>query len=155
MARAHVLPSPRCKVDRDCRRRTWGARNLSGKSLFEDVTRVASGAASAVGNIRSRVEGEVRDHVERLIQRMNLVTREDYDVVAALAATARSEQEVLAERVAALEAKLGLESAAPKKAASPAGSKKPAAKPSTAATKPKASAGKPKTARPRRPGGEA
>jgi BMFP domain-containing protein YqiC len=79
---------------------------LGDRRLFDDMARVASGAAGAFGGIRSRMEGELRDHVERLLARMNLVTREDYEVVAALARTARAEQEVLAERVAALEAKL-------------------------------------------------
>lgn len=76
------------------------------KRLFDDMARVASGAASALGGIRSRMEGEARDQVERLLLRMNLVTREEYEVVAALAAKARAEQEDLALRVAALEAKL-------------------------------------------------
>jgi BMFP domain-containing protein YqiC len=76
------------------------------RRLFDDMARVASGAAGALGGIRSRMEGELRDQVERLLQRMNLVTREEYEVVAALAAKARGEQEALARRVAALEAKL-------------------------------------------------
>lgn len=76
------------------------------RRLFDDMARVASGAANALGGIRSRMEGELRDQVERLLLRMNLVTREEHEVVAALAAKARSEQEDLARRVAALEAKL-------------------------------------------------
>jgi BMFP domain-containing protein YqiC len=79
------------------------------RRLFDDMARVASGAAGALGGIRSRMEGELRDQVERLLQRMNLVTREEYEVVAALAAKARAEQETLARRVAALEAKLSAE----------------------------------------------
>ena len=76
------------------------------RRLFDDMARVASGAASALGGFRSRMEGELRDQVERLLLRMNLVTREEHEVVAALAAKARAEQEELARRVAALEAKL-------------------------------------------------
>jgi len=79
---------------------------VGDRRLFEDMARVASGAASAFGGIRSRMEGELRDQVERLLLRMNLVTREEHDVVAALAAKARAEQEDLAARVAELEAKL-------------------------------------------------
>ena len=90
---------------------------LGERRLFDDMARVASGAAGAFGGIKSRVEGELRDHVERLLSRINLVTREEYDVVAALARTARAEQEALAERVAALEAKLARQQrrAAPKR----------------------------------------
>lgn len=79
---------------------------VGDRRLFDDMARVASGAAGALGGIRSRMEGELRDQVERLLQRMNLVTREEHEVVAALAAKARAEQEALARRVAALEAKL-------------------------------------------------
>ena len=78
------------------------------KRIFDDMARVASGAASALGGFRSRMEGELRETVERILARMNLVTREDHEVVAALAAKARAEQEMLAERVAVLEAKLGI-----------------------------------------------
>ena len=80
---------------------------LGDRRLFDDMARVASGAADAFGGIRSRMEGELRDQVERLLTRMKLVTREEFDVVEALAQKARAEQEVLAERVAALEARLG------------------------------------------------
>ncbi len=79
---------------------------LGDRRLFDDMARVASGAAGAFGGIRSRMEGELRDHVERLMLRMKLVTREEFEVVEALAQKARAEQEVLAERLAALEAKL-------------------------------------------------
>src|ERR1700735_5400227 len=79
---------------------------LGDRRLFDDVARVASGAAGAFGGIRSRMEGELRDHVERLMLRMKLVTREEFEVVEALAQKARAEQEILTERLAALEAKL-------------------------------------------------
>jgi BMFP domain-containing protein YqiC len=80
---------------------------LGDRRLFDDMARVASGAAGAFGGIRSRMEGELRDQVERLMLRMKLVTREEFEVVEALAQKARAEQEILAERLAALEARLG------------------------------------------------
>jgi BMFP domain-containing protein YqiC len=80
---------------------------LGDRRLFDDMARVASGAAGAFGGIRSRMEGELRDQVERLMLRMKLVTREEFEVVEALAQKARAEQEILAERLAALEAQLG------------------------------------------------
>jgi BMFP domain-containing protein YqiC len=79
---------------------------VDDRRLFNDMARVASGAAGAFGGVKSRLEGEVRDRVERLLSRMNLVTREEYDVVAAMARAARTEQEQLADRVAVLEASL-------------------------------------------------
>ena len=96
---------------------------LGDKRLFDDMARVASGAAGALGGFRSRMEGELRDHVERLMSRMNLVTREEHEIALALAQKARTEQEILAERLAALEAKLGV--APNPKTARPKGAPKP------------------------------
>jgi BMFP domain-containing protein YqiC len=79
---------------------------LGDRRLFDDMARVASGAAEAFGGIRSRMEGELREHIERLMLRMKVVTREEFEVVEALAQKARAEQEVLAERLAVLEARL-------------------------------------------------
>jgi len=108
---------------------------LGDRRLFDDMARVASGAAGALGGLRSRMEEELRDQAERFLLRMNLVTREEYEVVSALAQKARSEQELLAERVAALEARFRDEPDRPKRGpakAKPASRKpaspKPAAK---------------------------
>ena len=79
---------------------------LGDRRVFDDMARVASGAAGALGGIKSRLEGELRDQVERMLARMNLVTREEFDVVAEVARNARAAQEELAERLAALEATL-------------------------------------------------
>ena len=102
---------------------------LGDRRLFDDMARVASGAAGAFGGIRSRMEGELRDHVERLMLRMKLVTREEFEVVEALAQKARAEQEILTERLAALEARLAAQSPAPartpKKTAAPPNDAKP------------------------------
>ena len=98
---------------------------LGDKRLFDDMARVASGAAGALGGFRSRMEGELRDHVERLMSRMNLVTREEYEIALALAQKARTEQEILTERLAALEAKLGVAPVAKAARAKPKGTPKP------------------------------
>jgi hypothetical protein len=48
----------------------------------------------------------MRDQFERILGRMNLVRREEFDAVQAMAAKARTAQEALEQRVALLEAKL-------------------------------------------------
>jgi BMFP domain-containing protein YqiC len=78
------------------------------RRIFDDLARVASGAAGAFGDFRARLEGEIHDQIERLLARMNLVKREEFEIVAAVAQKARAEQEILTERVAALEARLGM-----------------------------------------------
>ncbi|MGE0254289.1 MAG: accessory factor UbiK family protein [Alphaproteobacteria bacterium] len=82
--------------------------------VFDDMARVAGGAAGVVTGLRAEIEALVRGRVERLMGQFDLVPREEFEAVKELAATARREQETLAKRVAALEAQLGL--AAPKAA---------------------------------------
>jgi len=74
--------------------------------LFGDLARVASGAFGALGGLRGEIETRIREQVETLLGRMNLVRREEFDAVAAMAAKARQEQEAVAARLAALEARL-------------------------------------------------
>ena len=74
--------------------------------LLDDLARVASGALGALTGMRDEVETRMREQFERVLSRMNLVRREEFDAVQAMAAKARAEQEALAARVAALEARL-------------------------------------------------
>jgi BMFP domain-containing protein YqiC len=77
--------------------------------ILDDLARVASGALSALTGVREEVEARLRDQFQRILDRMNLVRREEFEAVEAMAAKARAEQERLAERLAALEARLGAE----------------------------------------------
>ena len=74
--------------------------------LLDDLARVATGALGAFTGMRDEVETRMKEQFERVLGRMNLVTREEYDAVKAMAAKARAAQEALEKRVAALEAKL-------------------------------------------------
>jgi BMFP domain-containing protein YqiC len=74
--------------------------------FFDDLARVASGAMGAVAGLRSEVEALVKQRFERVLADMDLVQREEFDAVKAMAARARTEQEDLAIRVAELEAKV-------------------------------------------------
>ena len=91
--------------------------------ILNDMAKVASGAVSAVTGLKGDAEGVLRRQVERLLADMNLVTRDEFEAVKALAANARAEQEKREARVAKLEAQLKAKKPAPKRAA-----KKPAAK---------------------------
>ncbi len=81
--------------------------------LLDDLARVATGAAGALSGVRQEIEQIVRARMERFLADLDLVTREEFEAVEAMASKARSEQERLEERVAALEAQL--KKAAPKK----------------------------------------
>jgi BMFP domain-containing protein YqiC len=74
--------------------------------LLDDLARVASGALGALTGMRGEVEARIRDQLERVLARMDMVTREEFDAVRAMAAKARGEQDRLLERIAALEARL-------------------------------------------------
>lgn len=71
--------------------------------LFEDFARVAQGAAGALVGLRDELEARIKDQVDRVLSRMNLVRREEFEAVQAMAAKARREQEVLGARLDALE----------------------------------------------------
>ena len=74
--------------------------------LFDDLAKVASGAFNTLGGLKEEIELRVRERVERLAAEMDLVSREEFDAVAEMAANARREQEVLSAKVAELEARL-------------------------------------------------
>ena len=76
--------------------------------LLDDLARVASGAIGVAAGMREEVEARLRDQFERVLGRMDLVSREEFEAVRAMAIKAREEQEkeqeILSERGAALEA---------------------------------------------------
>lgn len=74
--------------------------------LIDDFGRVANGALGALSGLRGEIEARVRQHVERLVGSLDMVTREEFEVVSALARRARAEQEALEERVRILETRL-------------------------------------------------
>ena len=111
--------------------------------LLDDLARVAAGAAGAVSGLRDEVEAQMRQRMERLLANMDVVTREEFEVVRELAANARREQEALSKTVAALEQRIAaLEGGAPK-ASAKSGAK--------AETKPRAAAKRPAAVRSRKP----
>jgi BMFP domain-containing protein YqiC len=80
----------------------------SENRFFDDLARVASSAFGAVAGLRTEMETLFKQRFERLLADMDLVQREEFDAVKAMAARARSEQEDLAIRVGELEAKVRL-----------------------------------------------
>ncbi len=78
----------------------------SQNRIFDDLARLASGAMSTLSGVRGEVETRLREQLERVLSGMDLVTRDEFEAVKAMAAKARAEQEELAGRVAELEALL-------------------------------------------------
>lgn len=71
--------------------------------LFDDFARLAGGAFNAFGALKSELEAQMRQHIDAMLARMKLVTREEFDAMQAMLVKAREEQAALAARVAALE----------------------------------------------------
>ncbi len=70
--------------------------------LFEDFAKMASGAAGAAMDMRREFEAMVTDKIERLMSRGHFVTRDEFEVVKAMAEKARAENEALRAELEAL-----------------------------------------------------
>ena len=79
---------------------------MAAERLLDDIARTATGAVGVLQGARAEIEALARARFERLLDRMELVPRDEFEAVKAMAAKAREENAVLAERVAALEAAL-------------------------------------------------
>ncbi len=73
--------------------------------LLDDLAQLATGAAGGLLGMRREVETRLKEHFRRLFADMDLVSREEFEAVKAMAVKARTEQEAVAARLAALEAK--------------------------------------------------
>ena len=74
--------------------------------LLDDLARMANGALNTLSGLREEIESRVRERVERMLADMDMVPREEFEAVKAMAQKARAEQEDLAARVAELERRL-------------------------------------------------
>ena len=88
----------------------------SQNPFFDDLARVASGALGALSGLRAEMEAMMRQQFERFTGSLDLVSREEFEVVRAMAIKAREENEALAARITELESKLAAAPAAKPKA---------------------------------------
>jgi BMFP domain-containing protein YqiC len=89
----------------------------SQNRLFDDLARVASGAAGALAGVRTEMEDAFRQKLERYLAEADMVPRDEFDAIKAVAVKAREAQEGLEARVAALEAEIvALQKPAPRSA---------------------------------------
>jgi BMFP domain-containing protein YqiC len=96
--------------------------------VLDGMARFFTNAAGAAQSFRAEIETIVKGRLERLVADLDLVPREEFDAVKAMAAKARAENEKLAARIAALEAGAGKPARSaprpnPKKQAAKAGRK--------------------------------
>jgi BMFP domain-containing protein YqiC len=76
--------------------------------IFDEFARLMTDAAGVAQGVRREAQTVFRSQMERFVADLDLVKREEFDVVREMASKARAENERLAARVAELEAKLGV-----------------------------------------------
>jgi len=74
--------------------------------VLDELAKLMTDAAGAAQGVKREVETLMRAQGERILRDMDVVSREEFEAVKAMAAKAREENEALASRLAALEAEL-------------------------------------------------
>jgi BMFP domain-containing protein YqiC len=77
--------------------------------ILDDIARLATDAAGAAQGVRREIETVVKTQIERLLRDLDVVTREEFEAVREMALLAREENDKLAARLAALEARTAKE----------------------------------------------
>lgn len=71
--------------------------------LFDDVAKVTSSTLGIFSDMKREAEAVMMDKIERLMTRMQLVGREEFDLVKQMVEQARLKQEEISEKLAKLE----------------------------------------------------
>jgi BMFP domain-containing protein YqiC len=74
--------------------------------FFDELAKMMSNASGAAQGVRKEIDTLVQGQVERVLNNLNVVKREEFDVVKDMAEKARLENERLAAKIAELESKL-------------------------------------------------
>jgi BMFP domain-containing protein YqiC len=73
--------------------------------LIDDITKMASAAAGSVLDMKREVEAMIQAKLESYLSRSALVTREEFEIVKAMAEKARAENEALRRELELLKTK--------------------------------------------------
>ncbi len=74
--------------------------------FFDELGKLITDATGAADGVRKEVEGMVRTQAERMLRDLDIVRREEFEAVAAMAQKAREENDRLKARVDELESLL-------------------------------------------------
>jgi BMFP domain-containing protein YqiC len=80
--------------------------NTTSSKFFDELAKLMTNAAGAAQGVRKELDSLVQSQVERVLNNLNVVKREEFDVVRDMAEKARSENERLEKRIADLESRL-------------------------------------------------
>jgi BMFP domain-containing protein YqiC len=81
--------------------------NSSGHPIFDNLARLMTDAAGVATGVKREAEGVMKAQLERLIRDLDVVSREEFEAVRAMAILAREENERLSARLQELERKIG------------------------------------------------
>ena len=76
----------------------------SQNRLFDDLVKMMNGAAGTFAGMGREAEGGLREKMREWVGGLDMVSRDEFEAVKAMAVAARDENEVLRQRIAALEA---------------------------------------------------
>ena len=76
-----------------------------GNKFFDDMSKLMTNAMGVAQGAKTEAETAMKGFIDRWMADRNFVTREEFDAVRAMAQKAREENDALAVRIAALEAK--------------------------------------------------
>ena len=79
----------------------------SQNRLFDDFVKMMNGAAGTFAGMTREAQESARERMREWVGGMDFVSRDEFEAVKALAATAREEVEAMRNRLAALEAAAG------------------------------------------------
>jgi len=77
--------------------------------LIDEIARLATDAAAVAQGARREAETALRSQIEKLLSEANVVHRDEFEAVKAMATRAADEADRLRERLDALEARLSRE----------------------------------------------
>ncbi len=75
----------------------------SDNKILSDLARLGQSAAGTLHGVKNEIEEQVKSRIERVLMDMDLVSREEYEVVKEMAIAAREENSELASRLEILE----------------------------------------------------
>jgi BMFP domain-containing protein YqiC len=76
----------------------------SQNRLFDDLVKMMNGAAGTVAGMSREAEGAFRERVREWVGGLDMVSREEFEAVKAIAVAAREENQVLKSRLDAIDA---------------------------------------------------
>ncbi len=76
----------------------------SQNRLFDDFVKMMNGAAGTVAGMTREAEGAFRDRLRDYVGGLDMVSREEFEAVKAIAVAAREENQLLRARLDAMEA---------------------------------------------------